>query len=214
MRMSDFLRHLPDSPPPPRSRRAAETWAAARADYLAGGSAAEVCERHDLPLSTFRWRAKQEGWRRQDQFQTAAPFHVSDDFADYRNWTPPVAPFPDDNDAWDGEDQPPPSDAPSEAPSEAPPDAPSPAGTEETYDAEPPRAADLCEQAWLNAARAIQQGRMIEARGWTRLHRELAEIAKNLDRDRVRRLNERLARNLSELKTAMGALRSADQDGL
>ncbi|KQY84943.1 hypothetical protein [Brevundimonas sp. Root1423] len=44
-----------------------EVWAAVREDYLAGLSASEVCERHDVRLSTLRRRAAQEGWRRRDQ---------------------------------------------------------------------------------------------------------------------------------------------------
>lgn len=36
------------------TRRSPAVWAAARADYLAGGTAAEVCERHSLSPSTFR----------------------------------------------------------------------------------------------------------------------------------------------------------------
>jgi transposase len=47
--------------------RPAETWVQARADYLAGMSAEEVCRRHDLGLSAFRRRARRHGWRRQDQ---------------------------------------------------------------------------------------------------------------------------------------------------
>jgi hypothetical protein len=45
---------------------ARSVWAHARADYLAGETAQRVCERYDLALSTFRDRAKREGWRRTD----------------------------------------------------------------------------------------------------------------------------------------------------
>ncbi len=204
--MTDHLRYLPDSPPPPQTRRSAETWAAARADYLAGGSAAEVCERHSLPLSTFRWRAQQEGWRRMDQPASSAPFHVSDDPGDYRNWMPAPAPIDDDPDAAGA----PETDA---APPASPRDDTSAAQADDyPYDDGVPVAADLCEQTWFNAARAIRQGRMIEARGWTRLHKELAALAHDRDADRIRRLNERVGRNLADLKTAIGAMRAAPHD--
>ncbi|WP_226633678.1 hypothetical protein [Brevundimonas poindexterae] len=44
-----------------------DTWARARADYLAGESAPVVCDRYGMRLSTLRNRAAAEGWRRQDQ---------------------------------------------------------------------------------------------------------------------------------------------------
>ena len=44
-----------------------DTWARARADYLAGESASVVCDRYGMRLSTLRNRAAAEGWRRQDQ---------------------------------------------------------------------------------------------------------------------------------------------------
>jgi len=47
--------------------RSPETWDAARDAYLAGATAEEVCERHDLGLSAFRARARRHGWRRADQ---------------------------------------------------------------------------------------------------------------------------------------------------
>ncbi|HEV7228018.1 hypothetical protein [Brevundimonas sp.] len=50
--------------------RPIETWVQARADYLGGMSAEEVCRRHDLGLSAFRRRARRHGWRRRDH---AAP---------------------------------------------------------------------------------------------------------------------------------------------
>ncbi len=61
------IRYLPDSPPVFDTSKARARWAAAKADYLAGGGAPEVCERHGLSLRTFRWRASKEGWRRADQ---------------------------------------------------------------------------------------------------------------------------------------------------
>ena len=64
----------PDDEDPPRPDRAAQgyairsdaVWEAARRDYLAGDTAAAVCDRHDLKLGTFRHRAAQQGWRRCD----------------------------------------------------------------------------------------------------------------------------------------------------
>jgi hypothetical protein len=47
--------------------RSSETWDAARDAYLAGATAEEVCDRHDLGLSAFRARARRFGWRRTDQ---------------------------------------------------------------------------------------------------------------------------------------------------
>ena len=78
------IRYLPDSPPVFDTAKARARWAAAKADYLAGGGAPEVCERHGLSLRTFRWRARKEGWRRADQ---PAPFIAPDP-------DPPPAPAP------------------------------------------------------------------------------------------------------------------------
>ena len=50
-----------------RRNRSGETWAAARAAYLDGLSAGEVCAHFDLGLSALRARARREGWRRIDQ---------------------------------------------------------------------------------------------------------------------------------------------------
>lgn len=127
----------------PSTRRSAETWAAARADYLSGASASEVCERHGLSLSTFRWRARTEGWRRADQ-RVGSPF------------------TPLDEDALERIDH-----------------------------NLPLNAADMARLAWSNAARALQDGKLIEARGWTRLHDDLFKIA-GLDEQR-RRYHLRLA---------------------
>jgi hypothetical protein len=46
--------------------RSPETWAQARDDYLSGLDAETVCRRHDLGLSAFRRRAREQGWRRLD----------------------------------------------------------------------------------------------------------------------------------------------------
>lgn len=49
-------------------RRASDAvWARAGADYLDGDSAETVCARHGLAVSTFRQRARDNGWRRIDQ---------------------------------------------------------------------------------------------------------------------------------------------------
>jgi hypothetical protein len=58
---------MTDLAPAPRRIRPDATWDAARDDYLAGFTAEEVCRRHDLGLSAFWARAKQQGWRRADQ---------------------------------------------------------------------------------------------------------------------------------------------------
>ncbi len=44
----------------------ASIWAHAKQDYLMGESAQRVCDRYEIALSTFRTRAREEGWRRSD----------------------------------------------------------------------------------------------------------------------------------------------------
>ena len=138
-------------------------WSAARADYLAGGSATEVCERHGLSLSTFRWRARNEGWRRADQPETPVDAPFVDLEPDDEDWTPPpYDPFG------------------LESAGAGDPHRLDPLAPLTTLDDDPPAAdiyetpLQLAELAWAHAARAVRRGRMIEARGWTRLHRELA----------------------------------------
>lgn len=46
--------------------RSDDTWDLARKDYIAGYAARDVCARYGLNLSTFRTRARVEGWRRAD----------------------------------------------------------------------------------------------------------------------------------------------------
>ncbi|KQS53681.1 hypothetical protein ASG17_14260 [Brevundimonas sp. Leaf363] len=72
----------------PRGKRTPPeaAWEAARADYLAGYSAPQVCRRHGVGLSAFRARAKAGGWRRADQAWTtpariAAPLDPLDEGA-------------------------------------------------------------------------------------------------------------------------------------
>ncbi len=52
----------PDGPAPDGT-----PWHVLREDYLAGHSARSLCVNYDVPMSTFRARAKREGWRRCDQ---------------------------------------------------------------------------------------------------------------------------------------------------
>ena len=47
--------------------RTEDVWDHARTDYLGGEPALVVCARYDLGLSALRKRARDEGWRRQDQ---------------------------------------------------------------------------------------------------------------------------------------------------
>jgi len=61
------MTHDPSSNEPAASGyspRSELVWANARHDYDAGLSASDVCARYDLSLSTFRDRARREGWRR------------------------------------------------------------------------------------------------------------------------------------------------------
>ena len=64
-------------------------WAHARRDYLAGMTAAQVCQRYDISLSSFRLQARVGGWRRMDQPASEIPpepgeYHPDDNvsFAD------------------------------------------------------------------------------------------------------------------------------------
>lgn len=157
------FRYLPNSPPPfeiDRKARAAR-WAAAKADYLAGGSAAEVCELHGLKLSTFRYHAKQGGWRRADQ---PAPF---------------IAPDPEPEPAPAEQDQP-----------LVIPDAPPGA----SRDAPPLTAARMADKAWSMLQAAVAAGRLIQARGWMRLYKDLQPfVREEADAARRARLNREAA---------------------
>lgn len=71
---------------PPLSRRGRSRkvhgeaiWDLARAAYLRGLGAPEVCRRYGLNLSTFRDRARREGWRRADVFDDAPPWTAMDE---------------------------------------------------------------------------------------------------------------------------------------
>lgn len=146
------------------SRRPAEIWARARADYLAGDTAAQACERHGLSLSTFRWRARTEGWRRADQ--------------------PSGSPFaPLDEEELDLIDQ-----------------------------GLPLNAADMARLAWSNAARAMRDGRLLETRGWTRLHDDLTRLAKqDAERHRILLIQSRQPEMAGKLPTAP-PLRPVEED--
>ena len=63
-----MLDPLSDHRPPATGQRrfSEDVWACARDDYARGCSGPDVCDRYDIPLSTFRARAAREGWRRGD----------------------------------------------------------------------------------------------------------------------------------------------------
>ena len=69
------------------SSRSDATWEAIRRDYLAGVPARDLCDRHEVALSTLRLKAKEGGWRRADQadsdlFPADADRWVADDAPD------------------------------------------------------------------------------------------------------------------------------------
>lgn len=165
-------------------------WSAARADYLAGGSATEVCERHGLSLSTFRWRARNEGWRRADQPETPVDAPFVDLEPDDEDWTPP----PYDPFGLESADARDPHRLDPLSPLTALDDDPPAADIYETP-------LQLAELAWAHAARAVRRGRMIEARGWTRLHRELAATRRPTaeEADRWKESGEEALRRAREL---------------
>ncbi|WEK58707.1 MAG: hypothetical protein P0Y52_04030 [Candidatus Brevundimonas phytovorans] len=198
-----------DTPAPARTRRSSELWALVRADYLAGGSAPEVCERHGLSLSTFRHRARVEGWRRADQVETPvdAPFVYEREYdpGDWRNFAEELdRPAP-------VEGMRPPAAYPHASPPGSPNAHPADYEVHDGFCARPPRISpaapphpdfdlqgpsevlleayatptELADVAWLNAEQAIRAGRMIEARGWTRIHRDLAATSRPSAETRV-----------------------------
>ena len=143
------IRYLPDSPPVFDTAKARARWAAAKADYLAGGGAPEVCERHGLSLRTFRWRARKEGWRRADQ---PAPFI-----------TPEPEPAPP------AQDEPLVIPEAPEAPSGTPPETGQPP-------APPLTTSQMVDTCWSHVQAAVAAGQLIQARGWLRLYRELKPL--------------------------------------
>ncbi|MFN4295335.1 MAG: hypothetical protein ACK4FB_00710 [Brevundimonas sp.] len=142
------FRYLPDSPPVFDAAKSRARWAAARADYLAGGSAPEVCERHGLSLRTFRHRAKIEGWRRADQ---PAPFIAPD---------PAPTPEPALDPAPTSQNQP-----------LVIPDAPTGAIRDQ-----PLTTLEMVDKCWSHVQAAVAAGQLIQARGWLRLYRELKPL--------------------------------------
>ena len=146
-----------DQTPPARNRPLtgdAVRWAAARDEYLAGSPAEAVCRRHDLRLATFRRRALREGWRRMDQ---PAPVIAPDapDLAPAVQNDPLVIP-----------------DAPTGASRDAPP---------VEQQAPPLTAAQMVETCWSHIQTAVAAGRVIEARNWMRLYKDLKPFACDQD---------------------------------
>lgn len=179
-----------DPPHPPSSGhhpRSDAVWGAARADYLAGGSAAEVCERHGLSLSTFRWRARNEGWRRTDQPETPLDAPFVDLEPEDDDWKPrPYDPFGLERSGDDDDDG---------------------APTVDIYETP----LQLAELAWAHAARAVRRGRMIEARGWTRLYRELA-TTRRLTPEEFDRWKQAGDESLDRVREVMGQLKASVAD--
>ena len=75
-----------DRNPPPRSRpgrrrrvHGAVIWDLARRAYLQGGDPRLICEQYGLNRSTFRDRARREGWRREDILDDARPWTRMDE---------------------------------------------------------------------------------------------------------------------------------------
>lgn len=179
------IRYLPDSPPPSGLRKRAAVWAAAKADYLAGAGAPEVCERHGLALSTFRWRAKQGGWRRADQpFPEPAPFITRPETA------PPSQ--PEKSAMLPADSTPPSHGAPETSPQKT-----------------PQTAAEMAKSAWDASRAAVAAGRLIEARGWLRLHRELHAMAVQEQREKEQQAR---AREAAERRAFNAEMNQIDAD--
>ena len=166
------FRYLPDSPPVFDTAKARARFAAAKADYLAGGSGPEVCERHGVSLRTFRWRAKKEGWRRADQ-----P-------------APSLAPDP----APDPAPTPPSQDDPLVIP-----DAPTGASRDGTPAPPPLTAAQMVETCWSHIQTAVAAGRVIEARSWMRLYKDLKPFARD---EEIAAREARMDREAAERRAA------------
>jgi hypothetical protein len=103
-------------------RHGSDIWAHAREAYSCGVGAPTVCEQFGLSLSTFRARARREGWRRGDL--TPDPGAHRTEYDDFEH---------------------------------------------EVLDP-----AAMADAAWRMASNAVRRGRLRDAQGWTKLHRELA----------------------------------------
>ena len=130
------------TPPAPRRRpsQSARAFAAARAEYLAGAEPDAVCRRHDIRLAYFLRIAGEQGWRRPDPAQPAAPD---------------------------------PAPAPQNQPLVIPEASQASSGTPK-----PLTAAQMADKAWAMLSAAVAAGRLIEARGWLRLYKELKPFAR------------------------------------
>lgn len=185
------------SPPSSGRPRGDAVWSAARADYLAGGSASEVCERHGLSLSTFRWRARNEGWRRADQPETPIDAPFVDLEPDDDDWTPrPYDPF--------GLEQSGDRELDRVDPLKSFPSRDDDSPTADIHETP----LQLAELAWAHAARAVRRGRMIEARGWTRLYRELAST-RRLTVEEADRWKQAGDDSLAQVREAMAELKAS-----
>ncbi|MEH6665210.1 MAG: hypothetical protein V7678_10195 [Brevundimonas sp.] len=125
------------SAPRPRPSQSARAFSAAKAEYLAGAGAEDVCRRHDIRPAYFLRLAGEQGWRRPDPAPAPTPAAQNE---------PLVIP-------------------------EAPPGAirdGTPSGTPA-----PLTAAQMADKAWAMLQTAMAAGRLIEARGWLRLHKDL-----------------------------------------
>ena len=142
------------TPPAPRRRpsQSARAFAAARAEYLAGAEPDAVCRRHDIRLAYFLRIAGEQGWRRPDPAQPAAPD---------------------------------PASAPQNQPLVIPEASQASSGTPK-----PLTAAQMADKAWAMLSAAVAAGRLIEARGWLRLYKELKPFAREeADAERRARLD-------------------------
>jgi hypothetical protein len=140
------------SAPRPRPSQSARAFSAAKAEYLAGAEAEDVCRRHDIRPAYFLRLAGEQGWRRPDAEPAPA---VQNE--------PLVIP-------------------------EAPPGAirdGTPSGTPA-----PLTAAQMADKAWAMLQTAVAAGRLIEARGWLRLHKDLQPfVREEAEADRRARMD-------------------------
>jgi HAD superfamily hydrolase (TIGR01509 family) len=147
-----MMRGMTDLAPDGHHHHRPEIWAHAREAYSCGVGAPTVCEQFGLSLSTFRARARREGWRRGDLAPDPGAYRTEyDDFE------------------------------------------------HEVLDA-----AQMADTAWRMASNAMRRGRLRDAQGWTRLHRDLALQASAEVEARARR--EALAPDLQPEADAAASL--------